>query len=309
MSDDMLIFSTTTYDGLRQEVCRQSGFERGDVETSWFPDHERYMRIATQVDGRDVAIIAGTVSDADTLELFDLACGVVKYGARRLTMVVPYFGYSTMDRAVKPGEVVTAKTRARLLSSVPDAAYGNRLFLVDTHTEGLPHYFEGGLRTVHLYASPVTRRAARALGGDEFVLACTDAGRAKWVESLANDLGVTASFVYKRRLDGQRTEITGVSADVEGRPVVIYDDMIRTGGSLIQAARAYKDAGATQVAAVATHGVFPEDAAERIEQTGLFEKIVVTDSHPRATLASEATSVVEVHTIAEVLAGALKESP
>jgi len=110
-----------------------------------------------------------------------------------------------MERAVKPGEVVTAKTRARLFSAVPLAAAGNRVFLVDLHAEGIPHYFEGGIRPVHVYAKPVVVDLARRLGGDDIVLACTDAGRAKWVESLANEMGVPASFVFKRRLDGTLT--------------------------------------------------------------------------------------------------------
>src|SRR5262249_38194283 len=154
-------------------------------------------------------------------------------GARRLTLVVPYFGYSTMERAVTAGEVVTAKTRALLLSSIPPAPSGNSALLLDLHSEGLPFYFEGGLVPIHIYATPVVLDAARRLGGEDFVLACVDAGRAKWVQSLANDLGVPASFVFKRRLDAATTEVTAVSAHVRGKPVVIYDDMIRTGGSLL----------------------------------------------------------------------------
>ena len=114
------------------------------------------------------------------------------------------------------------------------------------------------------------------------MLACTDAGRAKWVESLANDLGVDAAFVYKRRTSGSETHVTGVSAQVAGKRVVIYDDMIRTGGSLINAAQAYRDAGAVAIDAIATHGLFPGDSLERIRATGLFGHVATTDSHPRA---------------------------
>jgi ribose-phosphate pyrophosphokinase len=211
-----------------------------------------------------------------------------------------------MQRAVKPGEVVTAKTRARLFSAVPLAAAGNRVFLVDLHAEGIPHYFEGGIRPVHVYAKPVIVDLARRLGGDDIVLACTDAGRAKWVESLANELGVPASFVFKRRLDGSHTEVTAMSAVVAGKSVVIYDDMIRTGGSLIAAARAYKDAGAVKLTAIATHGVFPGDALQRLTETGLFSAIACTDTHPRAR--ELAGSSLYVAGIAGVLTRALEES-
>ena len=114
------------------------------------------------------------------------------------------------------------------------------------------------------------------------MLACTDAGRAKWVESLANDLGVDAAFVYKRRTSGSATHVTGVSAHVAGKRVVIYDDMIRTGGSLVSAAQAYRDAGAVAIDAIATHGLFLAARSRRSAATGLLGQIATTDSHPRA---------------------------
>jgi ribose-phosphate pyrophosphokinase len=167
------------------------------------------------------------------------------------------------------------------------------VFLLDLHVDTIAYYFEGGLRPIHVYGKPIVTLAARSLGGDDFVLACTDAGRAKWVESLANDLGVDASFVYKRRTSGTQTTVTGVSAHVAGKRVVIYDDMIRTGGSLINAAQAYRDAGAVAIDAIATHGLFPGDSLERLRKTGLFGRIVSTDSHPRAV--SLAGDFLHVH--------------
>ncbi|MCK6574960.1 ribose-phosphate diphosphokinase [Myxococcota bacterium] len=295
-----LVFSTAAYARLADDLCALTGFEPAVLERRFFPDGERYLRMHSSPLGRDVALVGGTISESDTLELFDLACSVVKHGARSLTMVVPYFGYSTMERAVLPGEVVTAKNRARLLSAIPEASNGNRILMLDLHSEGLPHYFEGPVRPSHVYAKPVIADIARRLGGDDFVLGCTDAGRAKWVESLANDLGVLPSFVFKRRLDGERTEVTAVSAQVRGRKVVIYDDMIRTGGSLMGAARAFRDAGATEIAAIATHGLFPGDAFARVKGSGLFSDIVVTDSHPRARALEGEGLVVE--TVAPLLA-------
>ena len=300
-----LVFSTQSYAYLRDDLARAGRFDPGSVEVATFPDGERYQRLATPVSGRDVVLVGGTVSDADTLELFDLACSMVKYGAHSLALVIPYFGYSTMERAVKDGEVVTAKTRARLFSAIPQAAAGNRVFLVDLHAEGIPHYFEGGIRPVHVYAKPVVVELARRFGGQDIVLACTDAGRAKWVESLANEMGVPASFVFKRRLDGSHTEVTAMSAAVSGESVVIYDDMIRTGGSLIAAARAYKAAGAVKLTAIATHGVFPGDALERLSETGLFSAVACTDTHPRARALAGAS--LHVAPIAGVLARALEE--
>jgi len=205
---------------------------------------------------------------------------LVTLGAYRLKMVMPFFGYSTMERAVKVGEVVKAKTRARMLSSIPTASRGTQVFLLDLHVDAIAHYFEGGIRTIHVYGKPLVIAAAQRRACD--VLACTDAGRAKWVESLANDMAVPAAFVYTRRDDDGEPEVTGVSAQVTGKRVVIYDDMIRTGGSLMNAARTYLDAGAVSIDAIATHGLFPGDSLARLRDSGLFGSIWVTDSHPRA---------------------------
>jgi ribose-phosphate pyrophosphokinase len=133
-----------------------------------------------------------------------------------------------------------------------------------------------------VYGAPiVTKKIRERLGNTPFVLGACDAGRAKWVQSLARDLGVEPAFVYKRR-DAQSgsTAVTGVNADVHGREVVIYDDMIRTGSSLVQAARAYLAAGATRVHAIASHLVLPNDAWNDLVKTGVFASIMGTDSHP-----------------------------
>jgi ribose-phosphate pyrophosphokinase len=305
-----LVFSCHRYEALADALCAHGSRERGAVHSHRFPDGEHYLRLDSAVDGRDVLIVGGTTDDTATLELFDMACAAVHYGARRLTLIIPYFGCSTMERAVRVGEAVTAKNRALLLSAIPPAAYGNRAFLVDLHSEGIPHYFGPSMRTVHVYAKPPIAAAIRRLGGEDLVLACTDAGRAKWVESLANDIGVDPSFVFKRRLDGERTEVTAVSAQVSGRTVVIYDDMIRTGGSLIGAAQAYRDSGAARFFAITTHGIFPGDALSRLRRSGLFQRIIATDSHPRAAeVAAEQPDFLEVIGLAGVLNDAIQEHP
>lgn len=293
-----IVFSTVAYESLATAIARAGSWELGTLARRTFPDGEHYLRIDSDVADRDVILVAGTVDDAATLELYDLACGLVMYGAYRLRIVIPFFGYSTMERSTRQGEIVKAKTRARLLSSVPAASRGTQVFLLDLHVAAIAHYFEGGIRPIHVYGKSLVTAAARRLGGDDFVLASTDAGRAKWVESLAKDLAVDAAFVYKRRVSGSETEVTGVSAQVAGKRVVIYDDMIRTGGSLIQAAQVYKNNGAVAIDAIATHGLFPADSLEKIRSTGLFGHIVVTDSHPRAVaLASDFLQVDSTATL------------
>ncbi len=281
-----LLFATQSYQYLLEQTFPHfQNAQKGEVEVKYFPDGERYQRIINTIRNQDIVIIGGTTNDNDTLELYDLACACAKYGAESLTLVIPYFGYSTMERAVKNGEVVTAKTRARLLSSIPQMQHFS-IMMLDLHTEGLPHYFENHIRPIHLYAKPLIIEACQELAGNDFVLACTDAGRAKWVESLANDMQVNGAFVFKRRLSGESTEVTSINADVKDKKVIIYDDMIRTGGSLIKSAQAYKDAGATEIFAITTHGLFSQNALPRIQASGLFSKVVSTNSHPN-TLALE----------------------
>ena len=281
------LFYTQPYKDLAQKIAQNNGYLLGEIEHHVFPDGERYYRIKSRIYGAKVFLLGGSYSDIATMELYDLGCGLVTNGARSLNIILPYFGYSTMERSVARGEIVTAKNRARLFSSIPSAPYGNTLFAVDLHTGGLQYYFEEGVRVYHVYAKKVILDAARKIGGEDFVLASTDSGRAKWVESLANDLGVDASFVYKKRISGSETDIQAVSARVEGKTVVIYDDMIRTGGSLIGAAQAYQEAGAARISAICTHGVFPPGSVQRLIDSGIFSCIACTDSHPNGIKMSQ----------------------
>jgi ribose-phosphate pyrophosphokinase len=301
MSTTSLVFATGSYRYLQDSLCAYDHCEAGELETRPFPDGERYLRILTESVGRDVVVLGGTINDSDTLTLYDLSCATVGAGARTLTLVIPFLGYQTMERREKKGEVVVAKTRARLFSSIPPAGLGNRVVLLDLHSQGIPHYFSGEVRPVHLSARSLMLKEIRRVGGEEFVLGATDAGRAKLVESFANDLGVEGAFIFKRRHDDGTTEAAAMNADVRGRKVVIYDDMIRTGGSLIGAAKAYLEAGATSTAAVATHGVLPNDALDSLVGSGLFTHIVCSDSHPRA-LELTADDRLDVVSIAGLLA-------
>ncbi len=295
MDQAPVIFSFPGYEHFGSFFVSALNAVAGQMECKTFPDGEVYRRIETNVEGHDVILVGGTIDDSATLALYDVATAAVHYGARRVSVVVPYFGYSTMERAVLSGEVVTAKTRARLLSIIPPASNGNRIFLLDLHSEGITHYFHSGMPARHLRATSVILPAISEVGGEDFVLGSTDAGRAKWVEGMANELGVEAAFIFKKRLSGSKTQVTALNAPVKGRTVVIYDDMIRTGGSLIGAAQAYRDSGATRLVAACTHGIFAGGAYERLMDSGLFDLIISTDSHPAArSLESEGLKVVPV---------------
>jgi ribose-phosphate pyrophosphokinase len=277
-----LLFSIGSYAYLEPRMLAAGDFERGSIERKHFPDGERYLRIESDLWGKDVVLLGGTPTDTDWLEVYDLACGIARGGARSLALVIPYFGYSTMERAVKPGEVVVAKTRARLLSSIPAPDAGTRVFLFDLHTDGIEFYLDDRVLTRHVYGGPlVTAKIRERLGQRPFVLGACDAGRAKWVQTLAQELHVEPAFVYKRRDPSSGgLAVTGVNADVRGREVVVYDDMIRTGSSLVQAANAYLAAGAAKVHAIASHLILPGNALETLRSSGAFASIMGTDSHP-----------------------------
>lgn len=278
-----IVFSTQRYVYLKEKVLALTNWENGQMDITDFPDGEHYHRITSNVSGKEVIIIGGTIDDCETLELFDLANGCVQLGALSLNMVIPYFGYSTMERAVKYGEIVKAKNRAILFSSLPATATGNKVIMIDLHADGISYYFESKIRPVHLYGKDFVKQAALDIsGGQPYVLASTDAGRAKWVESLANDLHVTAAFVFKKRLSGEETTITAISANVKNQLVIIYDDMIRTGGSLIHAAEAYLQAGAREIAVITTHGIFAGKGFDKIKNSGKISRVICTDTHPNA---------------------------
>jgi len=280
--NERLLFTIPSYAYLEKQFVKAGQFEVGEIERKNFPDGERYLRILSPLLARDVVLLGGTPTDADWLEMFDLACGIARGGARSLTIVMPYFGYSTMERAVKSGEVVVAKTRARLLSAIPAPEGGTHLYLFDLHTDGIEFYLDDRILSRHVYGAPIiTHKISEHMQNRPFVLGACDAGRAKWVQSLARDLHVEPAFVYKRRdATSGGTSVTGINADVKGKEVVIYDDMIRTGSSLVQAGRAYLAAGATKVHAIASHLVLPNDAIEKIRATNVFTTIMGTDSHP-----------------------------
>ena len=184
-----------------------------------FGDGERYFKvdIADRMGffGKDVVIVGSTHSDDDFNEVCRVGTAAAKYGARRIVYVIPFFGYSTMERAVKPGEIVTAKINARQLSQLPQGDVRNCFLMMDIHTAGLIHYFEGECLRFELYAEPVLTRAVRDLALTNFMFASADLGRPPWVESFAKRFSTSIAFVRKSR-DFETTKVDDVIGDVAG---------------------------------------------------------------------------------------------
>ena len=217
---EKLIFSTPSYQYFADALCaRIDYFRPGSLLRDRFPDGEKHYQFSEPVQGAHAILVGGTVGDGDTLELFDLACGLVHHGIQKLTLAMPYYGYSTMERATKGGELVMAKTRAQLFSAIPIARTCNEVVLLDLHTDGISYYFEGQIRPYHLQGHDLIAKTLRAqFDMNQCVVASTDAGRAKWVEQLANKLEVPAAFVYKRRSSGSETENSWHQCRCYGQP-------------------------------------------------------------------------------------------
>ena len=299
-----LIFSTAADAVLSEKLCALGVGVPGDIERETFPDGERGLRLASRVADADAFLVGGTGSDPDTLELYDLACALVECGVHALTLVVPYFGYSTQERPSKDGR--ERHRQDPRTAALVDPSAGRRAsvsFWWICTPPGCPSTSRAGSgRCTSARGRSSSRRSAR-MPRRGCVVASTDAGRAKYVEALANDLRADASFVFKRR-DSGGTRVLAVSARVAGQHVMLYDDMVRTGASLLAAAEAYRDAGASRITALATHGVLPGDALGRLERSGLFDRLIVTDTHPRAR--QLAGGFVEVRSVVPLLASALR---
>lgn len=213
----------------------------GQYETYPFPDGEIYHRFTNfkQFSNKDVILIGGMTNAQETMETFYMGCTIVE-SARSLTIVVPFLGYSTMERRTKPGEIVKAEKNLHLLRSIPNAEVKNKYVFIDLHTEGLPYYMGADVRKYHLYTKALVFKACREISnGQDFILGSVDTGRSKWIESLAKDMSkefsreIVPTIVSKNRNSGTDTEITGhQGANPAGKIVIIYDDMVRSGGSV-----------------------------------------------------------------------------
>ena len=311
-----LLFSTQKYEYLKNEILNEypNAFKSGKIDRERFPDEELYLRIVEQVDGEVCCVIAGTQTNDDIVELISIASTLVTMGAKRLNIVIPYYGYATMERATKTGEVIAAKVRATLLSNIPRASYGNKFYFLDLHTPVITEFFEGGVYTSQINTTSLIQQMCNDITGTtEYVLATTDVGRAKNVEylsrSYSDNYKIESAFCYKRRNSGSNTDITGVNADVKGKIVVIYDDMLRSGSSLVKAAEVYKKEGADKIYAVMSHGVLTNGWDKTLKLGTTINKLSVTNTHPNTfnvfSRSDGISHLIRIYSVAPIIGKAL----
>ena len=276
----MLLFSTQKYEPLKMKFLKNKFFKEGILDEKIFSDGEKYTRIKSNFKNKDVAVLGSTITDEDIMDIYDLSCALVKLGAKSLSIIIPFFGYSTMERGVKSGEVVKAKTRARLLSLIPTAYQGNNIILVDLHKEGIAHYFENSVHAINISTDKLFINKIKELKLNNYAIAATDEGGAKRARIVADKLGVPALFILKRRTDdGVFLEATGYNGDRSIKNIVIIDDMIRSGSSVLNALEAFQEEGSENFYVLATHGVFCGNGNSKLTKNRKIKKVVVTDSH------------------------------
>lgn len=286
-----MIFSTDASRYFAELIAEKLGVSKlTEIERKTFGGGEKYYRLEINersgLMGRDVVFVASTHTDDDLLELYRVGCALAGYGAKRVIYVIPFLGYSTMERAVKSGEVVTAKTIARQFSVIPRGDMRNVFLMLDLHTSGFVHYFEGDCLRFELYAEEILVETMRQFGWcdnpQKTIFASTDLGRPAWVKSFAKKFGTSMAMVNKDR-EGEITRVAEVIGDVRRKNVIIYDDMLRSGGSLINAANAYLKHGALSVNAVISHLAINDGEAFHKIVMSFPGQILTTNSHPMTT--------------------------
>ncbi len=269
------IFSGTANESLADEVCQFLGMQRGQAQVIRFRDGECYVQIQENVRGADVFVMQPTCRPVDEhlMELLLMIDALKRASARRITAVMPYFGYARQDRKDKPRSPISSKLVADLLTT----AGANRALIVDLHTPQLQGFFN--IPVDHLFASPVLVDHFRKLQLPNLTVVSPDAGGVERARFFAKKVDAALAIVDKRRVEINVAEVMHVIGDVSGRTCLIIDDLIDTAGTLVKTAAALKENGATSVYACASHAVLSGPAVENIRNS-VIQQVVVTNTIP-----------------------------
>ena len=275
LNREMKIFSGTAHRDLALRICQWVGAPLGDAVVSSFPDGETRVKINENIRGRDVFIVQPTCppTNQNLMELFILIDAARRASAYRITAVIPYFGYARQDRKDQPRVPITAKLVANLLV----AAGANRVLSLDLHAQQIQGFFD--IPVDHLYAAPVLIRYIRQKKLDNLVVVSPDVGGLKLASAYAEALGATLAIVAKRRKNPTETEALTVIGDVDGKNVIMVDDLTETAGTLTGAATLLKKYGAKDIYAGVSHAVFTDIAHERLKKSEI-QELITTDSTP-----------------------------
>lgn len=271
----LIVFSGSSHPDLAEAICRHLNLEPGLSRIWRFPDSEKILKLESDVRGKDCFIVQSTCNpvDENLVELLIFLDCLKRASAARVTAVVPYFGYARQDRKDEGRVPITAKLVANLITT----AGADRLLSVDLHANQLQGFFD--IPVDHLTAEPVIVEYLRAKTIPNLTVVAPDVGNMKTASRYAQALGADLATIHKRRITGSEVACGQIIGEVEGRNIVMCDDMITTGGTICGAADLLRKRGAERIIAGATHGVLTEQAIERIQKAPL-DEIVVTDTVP-----------------------------
>jgi ribose-phosphate pyrophosphokinase len=273
--DKFKIFSGTANEALADEVCAFLGMNRGLALVTRFSDGEAYAQIQENVRGADVFVMQPTCRPVDEhlMELLLMIDALKRASARRITAVVPYYGYSRQDRKDKPRAPISAKLVADLLTT----AGADRALIIDPHAPQIQGFFN--IPVDHLFASPVLVDHFRKLNLPNLTVVSPDAGGVERARFFAKKMEAALAIVDKRRVEMNVAEVMHVIGDVNGRTCLVIDDLIDTAGTLVKTASALIQNGASKVYACASHPVLSGPAVENLSQSH-FTEVVVTNTIP-----------------------------
>ena len=274
----MKLFTGTAHPALANGIASYLKSHLADVSVTAFPDGETFVKINENIRGEDVYIIQPTCppTNHNLMELMIMVDAAKRSSAGRINAVIPFFGYARQDRKDQPRVPITAKLVADLLS----AAGVDRVVTMDLHAAQIQGFFN--IPVDHLYGKPIVIRELRERFGEDcsnLTVVSPDVGGVKIARAYSDALGARLAIVAKHRVSATEVEAMQVIGDVEGRDVVLVDDMTETAGTLCAAAEILKAGGANRIFAAVTHAVIGELGHERIENS-VIEEVITTDSTP-----------------------------
>ena len=296
--DSLRVFAGNANRSLAAAIAAYLGVELGDAEVDRFGDGEITVKINENVRGCDLFILQPTFAPAENLfELLIMMDAARRASAKRITAVLPYFGYARQDRKDQPRVPITAKLVANLITT----SGASRVLTMDLHSPQIQGFFD--IPFDHLFAAPVLIQHFRDLAIPDLVVVAPDVGSIKMARAYSKRLGGSLALVDKRRTTKDQTEVMNVIGEVKGRNIVIFDDLISTGGTIAKAAAVLRKHGAREIFVGATHAAFSERTRETLEASPIRE-IVVTDTIPQPgeTLGEK----VRVLTVSKLLGEAIR---
>ncbi len=299
--DGLIIFGGSASSALTDKICAYLNVKRGRATVSSFPDGETLIKIEEDVRGQDCFMVQSTgppVND-NLMELLIFIDCLRRASAKRITAVIPYYGYARQDRKSEGRTPITAKLVANMIT----IAGADRVLTMNLHADQIQGFFD--IPVDHLTAAPVLAEHFMGRNLQDAVLVSPDVGNIKFGSDFASRIGGELAVIHKRRLTGSETVAVTIVGDVKGKKVMMFDDMITTAGTVSEAARIVREHGAGSIYVAAAHGVFAGPALERLVAAEL-DEIVVTDTIEIPSRISTGLKNLAVLSVADLVGEAIR---